>query len=383
MDLSIIDSIFIKLNMNDKQLTERRPGEWSAETPAGLDLRSKEGAPGGARPASKHDEGGDFQLGSTDPMGQSHGLQHRSSIDLDREKKQMTARQNTSDTIFDQALREKRQQREQEQLRIMGQPGFKKEFGDFQNRLQKDFQGIFGSDQDVQQQVLSDAAQKNTDPSLLPSLLSSKGERSASKRGPGLGAAHPKHRIKAAQLVPRFLMHDKHLEATKSNPKTASVKIGDETLGGRGLVQKKGNHFAARHARNSIDVNGQNDAAKRSMAAKDQQMRISGSQVVHAMYTTEAQSMTHHGGDNKRASLPTQDGRSFGLSRGPPGGKDPSIFSSINTNHSIMAGGLNVNPGDELMDSYQSTMSNAGVKKMFRQLRHQAKEVGAGKTLRF
>lgn len=57
-----------------------------------------------------------------------------------------------------------------------------------------------------------------------------------------------------------------------------------------------------------------------------------------------------------------------------PVGQEHSIFSSINTNNSIVAGALNIHPTDELLDSYHSNMSNPGMKLMFRQLRKQAKE---------
>ena len=118
---------------------------------------------------------------------------------------------------------------------------------------------------------------------MLPSLLSSKGERSTSKKGAG-NSVNPRN-LKVAQLVPRFLLHDNHMQTSKGHQKTFSEKVENETLSKR-LAQKNGKHFTSRHTRNSIDVNGQHDPARQSMAPKDHQMRASGSQVVNPMYTT-------------------------------------------------------------------------------------------------
>lgn len=57
--------------------------------------------------------------------------------------------------------------------------------------------------------------------------------------------------------------------------------------------------------------------------------------------------------------------------------KELSVFSSINMNNSIVAGGLNVNPGEERIESYNTSISNAGMKMMFRQLRQQAHDDAA------
>ena len=84
---------------------------------------------------------------------------------------------------------------------IEQQPEFKKEFGNLQSKLKKDLKGIFGSDH----QVKSDIAQKNTDQSALPSLLSSKGHESNSKIAASIvDSVTAKDRLKISQLQPRF-----------------------------------------------------------------------------------------------------------------------------------------------------------------------------------
>lgn len=195
-------------------------------------------------------------------------------------------------------MREKRLQREQEELRIQADPSFKKEFGNLQHKLKKDLKGIFGSEQDVQHHhVLSDAAQKNTDPSLLPSLLSSasKGDKSTSKHLGGVpsAASNTLKNTKVAQLVPRFLLQDVHggqhqNGGDRRGSKIVSQRFDNETLSKQRLaMQKNAKHFSSRHTRNSIDVNTGMQTEGASMIPKDHQLRASGSHAIHQMYSTQ------------------------------------------------------------------------------------------------
>ena len=47
-----------------------------------------------------------------------------------------------------------------------------------------------------------------------------------------------------------------------------------------------------------------------------------------------------------------------------------------------MGGGLNLNPGNDMIDSYNTSISNAGMKIMFRQLKQQAQD-DAAKQLKY